>query len=149
MAFTRNVNKPLSLSFGSYPISVERRGRMLDADWIWAGADGVGTGRGDRTALGATIRRNISSKAERPLITCWRHMLRTLLWTSRTKAIVAGNRVVFYWKEGLSSSKKKYLTLQFSTGNTPIIWFVAPLQNSNEIFIPKSSSDGGNLNRFG
>ena len=34
MAFTRNVNKLLSLSFGSYPISVERRGRMLDADWI-------------------------------------------------------------------------------------------------------------------
>ena len=28
-------------------------------------------------------------------------------------------------------------------------WFVAPLQNSNEIFIAKSSSDGGNLNRFG
>ena len=30
----------------------------------------LGTGRGDRTALGATIRRNVSSKAERPLITC-------------------------------------------------------------------------------
>ena len=41
MAFTRNVNKALSLSFGSCPISVERRGRMLDADWIWAGADGA------------------------------------------------------------------------------------------------------------
>ena len=27
-------------------------------------------------------------------------------------------------------------------------WFVAPLQNSNEIFILKSSSDGGNFNRF-
>ena len=44
MMFTRNVNKQLSLSFGSYPISVERRGRMLDADWIWAGADGARNG---------------------------------------------------------------------------------------------------------
>ena len=44
MAFTRNVNKPLSLSFGSYPISIEWLGRMLDADWIWAGADGARNG---------------------------------------------------------------------------------------------------------
>ena len=34
MVFTRNVNKSLSLRFGSYPISVERRESMLDADWI-------------------------------------------------------------------------------------------------------------------
>ena len=71
MVFTRTVNKPLSLSFGSYPISVERRERMLDADWIYEPAlTALGTGRGDRTALGATIRRNVLPKAERPLITC-------------------------------------------------------------------------------
>ena len=29
------------VEFGSDPISIERRGRMLDADWIWAGADGA------------------------------------------------------------------------------------------------------------
>ena len=41
MAFTRNVNKPLWLSLGSYPIIVERLVRILDADWIWAAADGA------------------------------------------------------------------------------------------------------------
>ena len=106
MAFTRNVNKPLSLSFGSYPISVERRGRILDADWIWAGADGAWNGARRPNC----VRRHDSPQRFAQSRAASDHMLKTCyelcLWTSWTKAIVTGNRVVFNWKEGLSSSKK-------------------------------------------
>ena len=71
----------------------------------------------------------------------------TLLWTSWTKFIVTGNRVVFYWKEGLSSSKNIW-PYSFQQETRWYHWFVGPLQNYNEIFIPKSSSDDADLNRF-
>ena len=53
MAFAGNVNKPLWLSFGSYPISVERRGEYTTLIGYEPALTALGTGRGDRPALGA------------------------------------------------------------------------------------------------
>ena len=63
MVFTRNINKALWLSFGSYPISVERWGERSTLIGYEPALTAPGTERGDQPALGATIRRNGSAQS--------------------------------------------------------------------------------------
>ena len=56
-----------------------------------------------------------STKAERTLIPCWRPMCWTMCWAFWTKAKVTANRVVCFFKKGLSSSTQKILSFQRET----------------------------------
>ena len=44
---------------------------------------------------------------------------------------------------------KNILSFSFQRETRQWYWFVGALQNYNEIYVPKSSSDGADLNRFG
>ena len=63
MAFTRNVNKPLWLSSAHIQSASSDGGECSMLIGYEPALTALGTVRGDRPALGATIRRNVSAQS--------------------------------------------------------------------------------------
>ena len=111
MALARNVNKPVTtvVEFGSYPISVERRGRMLDADWYEPALTALGTVRGDRPALGATIRRNVSAQSRAASAHMFKaYVLNSVLNFLNQSQSYCESSCFFFIEKVLSSSKNSF-----------------------------------------